>query len=93
MKDRQDAITRGDKVKGGKNFVLNARLLGLRVSNLRDDRIEKKANKLDSVSTCFPRGLSFECRGTLIECAWRDDDSSCNVARARTEKAKRKKRT
>ncbi|GAA5991851.1 hypothetical protein JCM5350_002724 [Sporobolomyces pararoseus] len=47
MKDRQDAITRGEKVKGGRNFILNARLLGLRVSNLRDERIEKKANKLD----------------------------------------------
>jgi len=54
MKDRQAAITRGEKVKGGKNFILCARLLGLRVSNLRDEREEKKANKLDGVSQYSP---------------------------------------
>ncbi|GAA6060585.1 hypothetical protein JCM10212_006820 [Sporobolomyces blumeae] len=47
MDDRKAAITRGEKVKGGTAFVLKARLLGLRLSNLRDEREEKKGNKLD----------------------------------------------
>ncbi|GAA5864951.1 hypothetical protein JCM3774_003921 [Rhodotorula dairenensis] len=44
---RAAAIKRGEEVKGGQNPVLKARLLGLRLTNLRDDRELAKGNKLD----------------------------------------------
>lgn len=47
---RAAAIKRGEEVKGGQNPVLKARLLGLRLTNLRDDRELAKGNKLDGVS-------------------------------------------
>ncbi|GAA5962404.1 hypothetical protein JCM21900_003774 [Sporobolomyces salmonicolor] len=46
MDDRRAALVRGEKVKGGTSPVLKARLLGLRVGNLRDERKEK-TNKID----------------------------------------------
>ncbi|GAA5916527.1 hypothetical protein JCM5296_001166 [Sporobolomyces johnsonii] len=46
MDDRRAALARGEKVKGGTSPVLKARLLGLRVGNLRDERKEK-TNKID----------------------------------------------
>lgn len=47
--ERPKLIARGEEVKGGRNPVLKARLLGLRVGNLRDERALAKANKLDGV--------------------------------------------
>ncbi|GAA5827398.1 hypothetical protein JCM11251_003793 [Rhodosporidiobolus azoricus] len=47
QEDRRAAFARGEKVKGGKNVALRPRLLGLRVSNLRDEREVKKAGNLD----------------------------------------------
>ncbi|GAA6010020.1 hypothetical protein JCM10207_007522 [Rhodosporidiobolus poonsookiae] len=49
--DRHAALARGDAVKGGKNVLLRPRLLGLRVSNLRDEREVKKEAKLDGFFT------------------------------------------
>ncbi|CEQ41185.1 SPOSA6832_02879, partial [Sporobolomyces salmonicolor] len=46
MDDRRVALVRGEKVKGGTSPTLKARLLGLRVGNLRDERKEK-TNKID----------------------------------------------
>ncbi|GAA5889549.1 hypothetical protein JCM6882_007067 [Rhodosporidiobolus microsporus] len=51
QEDRHAALARGEKVKGGKNVMLKPRLLGLRVSNLRDEREVKKENKLDGYFT------------------------------------------
>ncbi|GAA6015594.1 hypothetical protein JCM11491_007168 [Sporobolomyces phaffii] len=86
MEDRQAAITRGEKVKGGKNFVLNARLLGLRVSNLRDERIEKKTNKLDGFvqrtenknakGKAKAEDLSDDSDSEMERDAWDDPDES-----------------
>ncbi|GAA5992880.1 hypothetical protein JCM10908_001386 [Rhodotorula pacifica] len=47
MEVRAAAIKRGEKVKGGQNPVIKARLLGLRLTNLRDDRELARSNKLD----------------------------------------------
>ncbi|GAA6052983.1 hypothetical protein JCM3770_001163 [Rhodotorula araucariae] len=47
MDDRRAALLRGEAVKGGANPALKARLLGLRVGNLRDDRALANTNKLD----------------------------------------------
>ncbi|BGP49365.1 hypothetical protein JCM10450v2_005253 [Rhodotorula kratochvilovae] len=47
MDDRRAALARGEPVKGGSNPALKARLLGLRVGNLRDDREVSRTNKLD----------------------------------------------
>ncbi|GAA5980773.1 hypothetical protein JCM11641_002643 [Rhodosporidiobolus odoratus] len=47
QEDRRIALAKGEKVKGGKNVALKPRLLGLRVSNLRDEREVKKEKKLD----------------------------------------------
>ena len=60
--ERVAAIKRGEKVRGGQNPVLKARLLGLRLTNLRDDREVAKGNKLDSVST---HSLSCSCKAGL----------------------------
>lgn len=51
IEERAAAIKRGEKVRGGQNPVLKVRLLGLRLTNLRDDREVAKGNKLDGVST------------------------------------------
>lgn len=50
IENRAAAIKRGEVVKGGQNPILKARLLGLRLTNLRDDREVAKVNKLDGVS-------------------------------------------
>ncbi|GJN90109.1 hypothetical protein Rhopal_003108-T1 [Rhodotorula paludigena] len=47
QKDRREALEKGQDVKGGRNPVIKARLLGLRVGNLRDDREAAKTSKLD----------------------------------------------
>lgn len=48
LADRKALIARGGTPKGGKEFSL--RLIGLRLSNLRDERATQDAGKLDSVS-------------------------------------------
>ncbi|GAA5922845.1 hypothetical protein JCM3775_006156 [Rhodotorula graminis] len=53
--DRAKAIKEGRPVKGGNNPVLNVRLLGLRVGNLRDERALAKTKKLDGYFTRSPR--------------------------------------
>ncbi|GAA5839368.1 hypothetical protein JCM9279_005919 [Rhodotorula babjevae] len=53
--DRAKAIKAGQEVKGGTNPILNVRLLGLRVSNLRDERALAKMKKLDGYITRSPR--------------------------------------
>ncbi|BGO92591.1 hypothetical protein NBRC10512_000586 [Rhodotorula toruloides] len=57
MDDRAAAIKRGEKVKGGKGSKLKARLLGLRMSNLRDEREVKRGNKLDGWVKATPSKL------------------------------------
>ncbi|BGP25712.1 hypothetical protein JCM10295v2_004645 [Rhodotorula toruloides] len=57
MDDRAAAIRRGEKVKGGKGPRIKARLLGLRMSNLRDDRVVKRGNKLDGWVKATPSKL------------------------------------
>uniref|UniRef100_A0A0K3C6K6 DNA polymerase kappa n=1 Tax=Rhodotorula toruloides TaxID=5286 RepID=A0A0K3C6K6_RHOTO len=57
MDDRAAAIKRGEKVKGGKGSQLKARLLGLRMSNLRDEREVKRGNKLDGWVKATPSKL------------------------------------
>ncbi|GAA5908093.1 hypothetical protein JCM8208_003685 [Rhodotorula glutinis] len=53
--DRAEAIKQGQVVKGGNNPILNVRLLGLRVGNLRDERALAKTKKLDGYFTRSPR--------------------------------------
>ncbi|GAA5844419.1 hypothetical protein JCM5353_008291 [Sporobolomyces roseus] len=99
MKDRQAAITRGEKVKGGKNFILCARLLGLRVSNLRDEREEKKANKLDGFIQRTDKGkgkvkeeLSDTSDSEMERDAWDDfsgDEDEEQSGRSQLEKLTR----
>lgn len=64
--DRAKAIKQGKAVKGGNNPILNVRLLGLRVGNLRDERALAKTKKLDGVRPAFlllvPLGLEHRAR-------------------------------
>lgn len=46
--NRRQMIARGQTPKGGKDFHL--RLIGLRLSNLRDEKATKGKGKLDKVS-------------------------------------------
>jgi hypothetical protein len=57
QEDRKNGVAQGKAVKGGQTAVMRLRLLGLRVSNLRDEREVKKENKLDGVRL-FP-SLTF----------------------------------
>lgn len=57
MANRRAIIAKGGTPKGGKEFCL--RLIGLRLSNLRDDKNVKGSGKLDGVSTLdAAQGLS-----------------------------------
>ncbi|GAA5875360.1 hypothetical protein JCM8547_003214 [Rhodosporidiobolus lusitaniae] len=47
QESRRASVASGDQVKGGQKAVAKMRLLGLRVSNLRDEREVKKEAKLD----------------------------------------------
>lgn len=85
---RAAAIKRGEPVKGGRNPVLKARLLGLRLTNLRDDRELAKGNKLDSVRCA---GLPSLRNGVLADplpraAAVRDFEAGQAVERDRASK-------